>query len=77
MVMQVENNIHYLFLDKDLIFENSIGEHLRVFADERMIYSIFHNLLHNAAKFSFRNGTITVTSETGKGTKFTIIQPVG
>lgn len=64
VVKKVESNIHYLLNEEELIFENSVDDQVLVLADERMIYSIFHNLLHNAAKFSFRNGKISVTSET-------------
>ncbi len=62
-----------LFDEKQVSVTADIPDDLNVMADDRMIHSIMHNLLHNAAKFSFREGVIEITaSKAGERVSFSV-----
>jgi two-component system CheB/CheR fusion protein len=48
---------------KNITIQNNIPEDIHVFADEKMLHSIFQNLLSNAVKFSHEGGIVSVTAE--------------
>lgn len=48
------NNIHIL---------NNVAENINVFADGEMLLSILRNLISNAIKYSYEDGTISVSSK--------------
>jgi two-component system CheB/CheR fusion protein len=52
-LLAVSNNIH---------LNNEIQENVTVFADEKMLHSIFQNLVSNAIKYSFNGGEIIVSA---------------
>lgn len=45
---------------KQIDIQNKIASNLQVVVDERMISSVFRNLISNAIKFTPRNGSITI-----------------
>lgn len=49
--------------DKSLKIVNEVGEDLTVFADTKMLISIFQNLISNAVNHTPENGTITVSAK--------------
>jgi len=59
--------------DKLITLNNNISDFSFVFADEEMLKTIFRNIIGNAIKFSYKNGTIDISSsETGSVTKISI-----
>lgn len=54
-------------LKKDLKIENNISEHDTVHIDPRVFKTIIRNLISNAVKFSFEEGTIEFSSSQKTG----------
>lgn len=48
--------------EKDLTIINNLADDFKCICDEAMLKSIFRNLLNNAIKFSYENGTIVINS---------------
>lgn len=48
---------------KSLRIIYSIPEHLEIFGDTNMLTTIFQNLMHNAIKYSYPDGVITIHAE--------------
>lgn len=48
---------------KSINFNNEINEDVNVYADGKMVLSIFHNIVSNAIKYSYREGEITVAAK--------------
>jgi|GEM_PF-5156087 len=49
---------HSFIANKNLEIINNVPDDTNVLADSNMLFSIIHNILHNAIKFSPQNGTI-------------------
>lgn len=49
-------------IKKEITISQSVPDGHLVFADEKMINSVFENLISNAIKFTKRNGNITISS---------------
>lgn len=49
-------------IKKEITISQSVPDGQLVFADEKMINSVFENLISNAIKFTKRNGKITISS---------------
>ncbi len=52
---------------KNITINSSIPQNLYVMADINFFGIVFYNLLHNAIKFSFKDGTVEVESEENNG----------
>ena len=48
---------------KYIRFHNTIEDGTTVYADEKMLVSILHNIVSNAIKFSYKEGEITVSAK--------------
>lgn len=61
------NNLEELYKQnlksKGITLKINVGPEIFVFADKKMTETILRNLISNAIKFTYPNGTITVTSE--------------
>lgn len=51
-------------IQKEIRIINNVVKTQMIFADEKMICSVFRNLITNAIKFSNRGGSVVITSET-------------
>ena len=67
-LLELINNIGNLysqnFRNKEISFKVDVKPHTTVFADIKMTETIFRNLISNAIKFTPKNGTVLVNSET-------------
>lgn len=63
IVNQVISNLMSSINYKNLTLNISVPDNLEIYADEHMLSTILHNLLTNAVKYSFENGTISVQAE--------------
>lgn len=52
---------------KNISFVNNISDSVFVYADRNMISSVIRNLMHNAIKFTHKNGSITTYYEQNNG----------
>ncbi|TDJ07469.1 MAG: HAMP domain-containing histidine kinase [Deltaproteobacteria bacterium] len=61
------NNLEELYnqnlRSKGITLEINVGPEISVFADKKMTETILRNLISNAIKFTYPNGTVTVSSE--------------
>ena len=61
------NNLEELYNQnlrgKGITLEINVGPEISVFADKKMTETILRNLISNAIKFTYPNGTVTVSSE--------------
>lgn len=48
---------------KSINFNNEIDDDVKVYADGKMVLSIFHNIVSNAIKYSYRDGEITISAK--------------
>lgn len=62
-VEEVLKNFHLNISNKKINIKVNINSLLYVNADSNMLYSILHNLISNAIKFSFENGTIYINAK--------------
>ncbi len=62
---------------KNIKIEYNSGNDIKIFADKDMTETILRNLLNNAIKFSFENGTINISSQTKDGMAEIYIQDFG
>jgi PAS domain S-box-containing protein len=60
MITQNVEEIKVRSEQKGISINNIVTDHIRAYADEKMINSVLLNLLSNAVKFTNRNGAITV-----------------
>ncbi len=73
LFQRATRDLQTLFNEKNLKVEVDIPDDLNIIADHRMAHSIIHNLLHNAAKFSYRDGVIEISAANqGERVSFTI-----
>jgi two-component system, sensor histidine kinase and response regulator len=49
-------------IQKGILINNEMQKELKVYADEKMIYSVIRNLVSNAIKYTNRGGMVTVES---------------
>jgi len=52
---------------KNISFVNNISDSVFIYADRNMISSVIRNLMHNAIKFTHKNGSITTSYEQNNG----------
>jgi PAS domain S-box-containing protein len=48
---------------KGITINNLVTDNIYVYADEKMINSVLMNLISNAVKFTYRNGTVTLSAK--------------
>ncbi|MBL1212748.1 MAG: HAMP domain-containing histidine kinase [Ignavibacteriae bacterium] len=61
LVRRVVSHLKDFAVKKNIVIENNIGSDSKVFADERMIYTVLKNLIENAIKFSEAGSNIVIT----------------
>ncbi len=61
------HNLETVAKQKDLKLVNNADRELSVLADENMIYSVFHNLINNAIKFSHTGAEIRIETNRVNG----------
>ena len=72
IVTQTIETIKNRALQKGIIIRNEIPESQKAFADEKMVSTIFRNLLTNAIKFTKRDGQINIRTKTINNKKIEI-----
>lgn len=63
IVMNVEDTLHSALNLKSLKLNYDIPDQLEIFADKNMLTTILQNLINNAIKYSYPEGTITVKAD--------------
>ncbi len=75
-IAEVVSELHDLFYpslkNKQITFEQHVGERLTGYCDKSLLKIILRNLLNNAIKFTRENGSVTITAEK-TGSEVTII----
>jgi signal transduction histidine kinase len=68
-LLSLLNNLEDLYdqnlKSKEITLNINAGSEISVFADKKMTETILRNLISNAIKFSYPNGTVSVSSEPG------------
>ena len=62
---------------KNILLQRDVMDNLFVFADKKMLRSILQNLVQNAIKFTYRNGTILITAEKENDFLFAAVKDSG
>ena len=66
-LLNVLNNLEELYnqnlKSKEITLKIDVGPEISVFADKKMLETILRNLISNAIKFTYSNGTISISSE--------------
>ncbi len=60
IVEQIENTIIGISVKKNIKIINKVDKNIEAYADKNMIYSVLHNLISNAIKFTKPRGTVTI-----------------
>lgn len=47
---------------KNILIQNFVPEQTQVFADQEMLYTVMHNLISNAVKYTEPGGTVTISA---------------
>ena len=63
IVSENMEQIHQRAAQKGITIRSEVSEGQKIFADERMINTIFRNLLSNAVKFTRNGGEVTISSK--------------
>jgi signal transduction histidine kinase len=63
IVNQAVNLAYNTALQKEISIKAEISGDIKVFCDKNMIYTVLRNLVSNSIKFSYRGGTVRVSSK--------------
>jgi two-component system CheB/CheR fusion protein len=74
---KVFQSLQEVAAEKNVTLFNGIDAPCRAFADDKMVHSIFQNIISNAIRYSHRDGTVTVTAAESNGTVTVRIEDLG